>query len=271
MGLMSAPTRQATREIIAGLIAEFDKGRAVFKDARKYDEAKVRAGFIDPFFEALGWEVKAGQRRVGRDREVIVEDRAGCGNRRRPDYGFYLSGELKFYVEAKQPSRGLAGDLDAVYQLKSYVWSKRVPLGLLTDFEELLAFHGAYKPRHDKPDVGKVERLCLMYDAYVDQFDLIYGCLSREAVLDGAIDRLLAELLAATVRQRGQVERDLFKARGAKAVDTDFLEALTAWREEIAKELGVHDRTQETLVRPARRTASQRAALPERGDAQQVA
>src|SRR5581483_541990 len=115
---MSAiPSRVEARDIVAGLSKEFLTQRAAFTDRHLYDEAKVRAGFIDPFFEALGWPVRSGQRSFGKAREVIVEDRAGKGNRRRPDYGFYIAGDLKFYVEAKQPSKAIASDSDAIYQL----------------------------------------------------------------------------------------------------------------------------------------------------------
>ena len=39
--------RPTARDAVAGLVGEFRKGKAVFKDARKFDEAKVRAGFLD--------------------------------------------------------------------------------------------------------------------------------------------------------------------------------------------------------------------------------
>jgi len=229
--------RSKAKDTIAGLASDFKKSIDVFKDARRFDEAKVRTGFIDPFFEALGWPVKEGQRKFGRQREVVVEDRAGKGSRRRPDYGFYARGELKFYVEAKAPHHEIGSDTDAPYQLKSYVWSQRAPLGLLTNFEELLAYHGAYKPRRDKPSLGKVARLSMRYDEYADNIDRLFETLSRDAVMGGAIELMLAEELAASVRQQHQVERDLFKARGAVAVDDDFLGSLTKWRVEIAQEL----------------------------------
>jgi hypothetical protein len=229
--------RLKAREVIGQLVAEFNKGKSVFKDAHKYDEAKVRVGFLDPFFEALGWPVKESQRRVGKEREVVVEDRTGKGNRQRPDYGFYVGGELKFYVEAKQPSHDLAVDYKAMFQLKSYVWTQRAPVGVLTDFEEFLTFHGAFKPRLDKPALGRVEPLCFTFESYLDNFDLIFDTFSHDAVTEGSIEKMLASVLAASVRQRGQIERDLFKARGAKAPDADFLESLTKWREGMAKEL----------------------------------
>lgn len=227
--------RSRSKDEISLLVREFRAGAAVYKDAKKFDEAKIRAGFLDPLFEALGWPVRSGQRRIGRDREVVVEDRAGKGNKKRPDYGFYARGDLKFYVEAKPPSRDLSKDDHAVFQLKSYVWSERAPLGVLTDFEEFKTFHGAFKPRFDKPDMGRVPALCFGFVDYLDQFDLLFETFSRDAVIEGSIERLLASVLSSTIRQRGQVERDLFKVRGARAVDDDFLDALATWREELAK------------------------------------
>jgi uncharacterized protein (DUF433 family)/type I restriction-modification system DNA methylase subunit len=234
---MATDPKSKAKDAIAGLVSDFQKGVEIYKDARKFDEAKVRAGFIDPFFEALGWPVKEGQRKFGRQREIVIEDRAGKGSRRRPDYGFYAAGDLKFYVEAKAPHHEIGTDIDAAYQLKTYVWSQRAPLGLLTNFEELLAYHGAYKPRRDKPALGRVARLTMKYVEYADNIDKLFDTLSREAVQAGAVERVLAEELAASVRQQEQLERDLFKARGAIAVDADFLASLTNWRKQIAQEL----------------------------------
>src|SRR5947209_5228731 len=115
---MATDPKSRAKDAIAGLVSDFRKGVDVYKDPRRFDEAKLRAGFIDPFFEALGWPVKVGQRKFGREREIVVEDRAGKGSRRRPDYGFYASGDLKFFVEAKSPSHEVAKDNDAAYQLK---------------------------------------------------------------------------------------------------------------------------------------------------------
>ncbi len=225
--------RTAARETLAALVREYKERIELFKDPHRFNEAQLRTGFVDPFFEALGWPVRSGQRLVGSQREVVVEDRAG---RERPDYGFYVAGDLRFFVEAKQASKSIEFDAAAIFKLKSYVWNERAPLGLLFNFDTLLTFHGAFKPDLEQPDRGRVGALCLHHDEYVSKFDLLYDTFSREAVNGGSIDRLLAAELAVNIRQRGQIERDLFKARGARPVDVDFLESLTRWREEIAEE-----------------------------------
>jgi predicted type IV restriction endonuclease len=202
--------RAVARTKILDLVKQFKDNSAHYKDAKKFDEAKTRVGFIDPFFEALGWDLKAGQRLIGKAREVIIEDRAGHGNRRRPDYGFYIDGQLQFYVEAKQPSKDLANDNDSAFQLKSYVWSERGRLGILTDFEEFIVFHGAFKPRREKREMGRVTQLCMTYEEYEKNFDLIYDTFSRSAVESGSLDRLLAQTLASNVRQKNQLESRTF-------------------------------------------------------------
>ena len=57
-----------------------------------YQEAEVRTDFIDPMFQALGWDVRHERERNPYKQEVKVEKglRAGISNRR-ADYAFHLS------------------------------------------------------------------------------------------------------------------------------------------------------------------------------------
>jgi hypothetical protein len=41
---------------VRNLVARFDRNREAYKDS-SYNEAQVRSEFIDPLFEALGWDV----------------------------------------------------------------------------------------------------------------------------------------------------------------------------------------------------------------------
>ena len=47
---------QTAREKIAVLAAEFKRGKS-FYTSRAFSEAQARKRFIDPFFEAFGWDV----------------------------------------------------------------------------------------------------------------------------------------------------------------------------------------------------------------------
>ena len=44
------------------LVERFDRNLDAYKSA-SYKEARVRAEFIDPFFEALGWDVETTMHR----------------------------------------------------------------------------------------------------------------------------------------------------------------------------------------------------------------
>jgi predicted type IV restriction endonuclease len=64
---MSAP------EIIQQLVERFEKNRAAYLSG-SYKEARLRGDFLDPFFEALGWDVHNRKNNPEDSREVIIED-----------------------------------------------------------------------------------------------------------------------------------------------------------------------------------------------------
>lgn len=61
----------------------------------------------------------------------------------------------KFFVEAKKPSVDIKDDVHPAFQLRRYAWSAKLPLSILTDFEELAVYDCRVKPdRRDKADPG---------------------------------------------------------------------------------------------------------------------
>src|SRR5579883_2420843 len=205
--------RAQGRERVATLVDAFSAGIGEFKNPR-YDEAKLRRGFIDPFFEELGWPVEEAARSVGSQRAVVIEDRDGTGGR--ADYGFYSGRHLKFFVEVKRPAIAITRDRDAIFQAKSYAWHKKIGLVLLTDFEETTGLFGGVRPRREKPKAGLLGPLSLYYTEYADRFDLLWDVLSYEAVRDGAVERFLLDQVGA---QKG-------RARDGAWVDEAFLSEL---------------------------------------------
>jgi hypothetical protein len=158
------------------LCARFADNLAYYKSA-EFDETSTRQRFIDPMFAALGWDV-ADEEKRGPFADVILEyslrvrpeghgqlnlleaeeqeDRRvaealaasvdpGSVGVRRPDYSFRLSGEPRFFVEAKRPSVEINSPRP-IYQVKAYGWNARVPIALLTDFEQLLVFDCRWQP-----------------------------------------------------------------------------------------------------------------------------
>jgi len=52
----------------------------------------------------------------------------------------------KFFVEAKRPSVHIKEDAAPAFQLRRYAWSAKLPLSLLTDFEEFAVYDCRIKP-----------------------------------------------------------------------------------------------------------------------------
>ena len=93
---------------ISELVERFDDQKEFYKKS-DYNETLTRKDYIDPFFEALGWDMNNKLGAWEAYREVIHEDRLKiAGQTKAPDYSFrLLGGQRLFFVEAKKPSIGV--------------------------------------------------------------------------------------------------------------------------------------------------------------------
>lgn len=159
---------QAPPQIISDLIAQFERNLEAYR-SQGYNEAQVRQEFINPFFEALGWDManRAGHAEAYKD--VIHEDAIkDAGATKAPDYCFRIGGARKFFLEAKKPAVNLKEDISPAYQLRRYAWSAKLPLSILTDFEEFAVYDCRTRPNpSDKPGKGRV--LYFTYKDYAER------------------------------------------------------------------------------------------------------
>lgn len=89
---------------IRQLVERFEQHRSAYL-AGKYNETQLRREFLDPFFEALGWDVLNKQGNAEEYKHVIHEDSLEIeGVKKAPDYAFKVGRERKFFVEARKPS-----------------------------------------------------------------------------------------------------------------------------------------------------------------------
>ena len=125
---------------IVDLVARFRSHADSYKrDA--YNETLTRIEFINPFFKALGWDVENERGYAEAYKDVVHEDAIKVGGgTKAPDYGFRIGGARKFFVEAKKPSVDIKNDVNPAYQLRRYAWSAKLPLSILTDFEEFAVY-----------------------------------------------------------------------------------------------------------------------------------
>jgi len=178
-------------EIIHQLVERFEENRAAYRSG-KYNETQLRLEFLDPFFEALGWDMYNKKGYAPDYRDVIHEDSIEIENvAKAPDYAFKIGKERKFFVEAKKPAVNIEFDIHPAYQLRRYAWNVRLPLSILTDFEEFAVYDCRNKPDHrDSAAAGRV--LFFTYRQYLEKWDEIAAIFSRQSVLKGSFDQYAA-------------------------------------------------------------------------------
>ena len=164
-------------ETILALIERFARNREAYHVAT-YNETQIRREFIDPFLTALGWDVDNTQGFAEAYKDVIHEDAIKIGGATKaPDYCFRIGGARKFFVEAKKPAVNLKDDISPAFQLRRYAWSAKLPLSILTDFEEFAVYDCRVKPaKTDKPSVGRTLYLnCTEFAARWDEIASIFS------------------------------------------------------------------------------------------------
>ena len=212
-------------ERILELVERFERNADAYRSGR-YNETQVRREFIDPFFKCLGWDVANEQGWAEAYKDVIHEDaiRMGAATKA-PDYCFRMGGARKFFVEAKKPSVDIKHDVHPAYQLRRYAWSAKLPLSVLTDFEEFAVYDCRVKPaKNDK--AAKARILYIPYADYTDRWDDIASIFARDAILKGSFDRYAES----TRRKRGTAE-----------VDDSFLKEIEAWRDSLARNIALRN------------------------------
>jgi hypothetical protein len=208
----------APKEIL-DLIERFENNLESYKSGH-YNETQVRREFVDPFFKALGWDIDNEQGFAEAYKDVIHEDAIKVGaTTKAPDYSFRIGGQRKFFLETKKPSVDIKDDIHPAFQLRRYAWTAKLPLSVLTDFEEFSVYDCRIKP--DKLDKASNARIFyLNYKDYLTRWDEIAGIFSKNAILKGSFDKYAA---------------DKKNKRGTAEVDAAFLEEIAGWREILAR------------------------------------
>jgi type I restriction-modification system DNA methylase subunit len=212
-------------EVILRLVENFERNLESFK-SQGYNETQLRQQFINPFFEVLGWDIanKAGTAPAYRD--VIHEDAIKIGGTTKaPDYCFRIGPAKKFFVEAKKPAVDIKTETSPAYQLRRYAWSAKLPLSILTDFEEFAVYDCQIRPNvNDKPSTARI--FYCTYKEYSEKWEQIANVFSKEAVLKGLFDKYASEKTT---------------KRGTTTVDKEFLAEIEGWRNELAKNIAIRN------------------------------
>ena len=123
------------------------------------------------------------------------------------------------------PGVKLQSDAAPAYQLRRYAWTAKLPLSLLTDFEELVVYDCRFRPAEtDKASEARLNHYS--YSEYPDRWLEIGDVFSHEAVCGGAYDQYAQSSKA---------------KRGTSQVDTEFLKEIEGWREALARNMALRN------------------------------
>jgi predicted type IV restriction endonuclease len=214
----------APKEVLK-LVENFERNLDAYRNG-KYNETQVRREFIDPMFKALGWDIDNTQGYAEAYKDVIHEDAIKVGiSTKAPDYSFRIGGQRKFFLEAKKPSVNVKDDIEPAFQLRRYAWSAKLPLSIVTDFEEFAIYDCRQKP--DKNDKASKARLfyCTFHD-YAEKWDEIAAIFSKDAINKGSFDKY-------ATTSKGK--------RGTAEVDSAFLEEIENWRNLLAHNIALRN------------------------------
>lgn len=214
--------KQLAYETISALVQRFEEQLDSYKNT-SYNETLTRRDFIDPFFKALGWDMDNSNGYAEAYREVIHEDKVKVGKATKaPDYSFRLvGGKRLFFLEAKKPSVAVKTEIQPAYQVRRYGWSAKLPISIITDFEEFSVYDCTKKPKpNDKASVARIKYLT--FRDYLTEFDFLWNTFGKEQVLKGSFDKF--------------VQSDTNR-KGTTSVDKEFLQSLDTWRTALAENL----------------------------------
>ena len=198
--------KEKAKEKIGNLVKEFLEYSK--EEINKKSENQIKSEFIDPLFEALGWDM----RRDAEREERVLKGRA--------DYILRIGNQDKLVVEAKRTSVGL--NEDEGRQAVSYAHHKNIRFAVLTNFSRIRVYHALSNIKNISKNLLKDQTDYLRFNCedFVKDFDRLW-LLSRESFEKEEINKLLQN-----------VDKKLIKP-----IDESILADLLEFRELLSKDL----------------------------------
>jgi len=164
-------TKEEAKEKIKQIIEKFEKLNSEGK-LKGLNEENTKSWFIEPLFNALGWDIHS--------EEVTKEERVSKG---RADYAFRLNDVIRFFLEAKALKEDL-NELKFARQTIEYGWNKGITWAVLTDFEGMKVFNCEWNEK----DLWRNVLFDLNYKQFLEEFDKLW-LLSKESFQNDEIGK----------------------------------------------------------------------------------
>jgi len=215
----------AVPEAFRALVEKFEFQRPTLARSQ-YNETQLRREFVDKFIAALGWDVDNNKGFSEAYKEVLHEEPVRIrGTTQFFDYTFRIGGVRKFIVETKKPSVRIKDDADSALQLRWYAWNAKLPLSILTNFEEFAVYDCTRKPTtSDASAVARIEYFT--YKEYPEKWDWIFSVFAQESILRGSFDKYAEST-------KGK--------KGTVGVDDDILAEIEEWRDALARNIALRN------------------------------
>ena len=194
----------------------------------QYNETQLRREFLDPFFEALGWDVYNRKGYAEAYKEVIHEDAI---QHRRPDQGpRLLLPRRRRHAELLRRGQEALGR----YPRGDQPGLPAAPLRLVGQAagEHSHRFRGVGRLRLPHPagkerqGVHRADHLPSTTRDYLERWDELYDLFSPEAIRRGSLEKLVASKKI---------------KKGTAEVDAAFLGEIESWRDVLARNLALRN------------------------------
>lgn len=197
-------SKEEAKERIQKLVSDFSENPKYW-DTKPEEDIKFQ--FIEPLFEALGWERK----------EISKEQRVLRG---RADYILKNGNQEVLVIEAKKTNVSLNNEEGK--QAVSYAYHRKIKFSVLTNFKYLYVYHALSNIKDIGKNLLKINNsyFRLEFNEFLDKFDTLW-LLSKESFEKGEINKLLSS-------------KD---EKLNKSIDANILQDLLYIRELLSKEL----------------------------------
>jgi len=252
---MNILRKEEAKVKIEKLVNHFSSEISVIKNGSDVYEATVEDNYVKPLFQYLNWNIHNEGLQHGREEFIVQYHLKRIG--KKPDYLLRVpdisSGRMKhiLFMEAKHPKYDLFNDIRWIRQCYLYSNStlckaereeRRVPLSILTDFEEFRLFDCRDSEILKLNTLDHFNKRAIrpfdnwIFHQYLTEFDLLWDVFEYSNVCKGSLD---------SYRVTDESLRD-----SRKAPDIDFLEILKTWRIDLAKDMykNNHDLSEDVLT-----------------------
>lgn len=179
------------KEIIRDLVAKYENNRNSYLST-SYNETQLRRDFLDPLFEAMGWDINNRKSLPTHEREVLLEESLRGSARmhaKKPDYTFRAYGERKFFLEAKKPSVHIHKDSEPAKQVRRYGYTAGLSISVLSNFEYLCIYETTV-PVEESDSVVKARVRQYHYTEYEKAYEDLLTMLGRQSVYSGEFEKI---------------------------------------------------------------------------------